>query len=77
VVYVAFWMISRAQRIRQIRFKVVGDGFDQPHATVVSQHKIESLKQESTEHYAPHYLVEPDDNIFGTDMRTVPPVIGG
>jgi hypothetical protein len=32
---------------------------------------------EDTEHARPSYLLEPDPHeIFGTDERTVPPVIG-
>jgi len=32
---------------------------------------------EDTEHQRPTYLVEGDpDEVFGTDMRTAPPVIG-
>jgi hypothetical protein len=32
---------------------------------------------EDTEHQRPTYLVEPDpDDIFGTDQKTAPPVIG-
>jgi hypothetical protein len=33
--------------------------------------------QDDQEHKRPSWLVESDEGIFGTDEKTVPPVIGG